>query len=143
VRRPVGPLLAALPLVVALSVLGGARGLAIPPPEEVALYSDVCVNVAGDLLGSRIFLFKSHMQTSVVLEAAEGMSDWPDSVEAKIDGDRISFSAELPDGAIVAFDGTVDVEKMTGRYRDGRKNHAGADVFELRRMSASSKYPPC
>ena len=133
----------ALPLVAALSFLGGARGNASPPPEEVALYSDVCINTAGDLLGSRIFLFKSHMQTSVVLEAAEGLSDWPDSVEARVDGSKISFSAELPDGAIVAFEGTIDAEKMTGRYRDGRKNHAGEEVFQLRRMSASSKYPPC
>ncbi len=133
----------ALPLAAALSALGGVPGHTIPPPEEVALYSDVCVNTSGDLLGGRIFLFKSHMMTAVVLEAAEGMSDWPDSVEAKIDGSEISFSAELPDGAIVAFEGTIDTETLTGRYRDGRKNHAGEEVFQMKRMSASSKYPPC
>jgi hypothetical protein len=113
--------------------------------DVVAIYSDVCQHAqSGDLLGDRVFLFKSQDRSYVVLQTAEGVFTPPNLGEATINGDRIRFELKPPSEPAIIFVGKITPEAITSSFRNGRTDRLGRQTFHLARQPAEEKpFPKC
>ena len=113
--------------------------------DVVAIYSDVCYHAeSGDLLGDRVFLFKSQDRSYVVLQTAEGVFTPPNLGEAIINGDRIRFELQQSSEPSISFVGKITPEAITGSFRNGRTDRLGHQTFHLARQPAEEKpFPKC
>jgi hypothetical protein len=115
------------------------------PQAAVALYSDLCYHeLAGDILGDRLFLINSFDTCDVVFQPAPGWTQRPWTGAAKIAGNQIQFEVKSSTAQTESFSGTISPDEIVGTFASGRTNSKDNKVIHWKRGSAENpRIPTC